>query len=449
MKVSVFGLGYVGCVTAGCLSHDGHDVVGVDVVASKVRRLGAGRPTVVEPGLEGLITEGHRGGRIATTLNAAEAVRATEVSLICVGTPNLPDGSLDVCAVKATAETIGAALRDKRAGHLVVLRSTVPVGTTESIVQKAILPRSHREVVRGHRVVIVPEFLREGSAVADYADPPLVVVGAGEEGPGEHQAILRELFEKGSARIRWTRYREAEMLKALCNAFHGLKVAFANEAGALCTRLSVDGHVVMGLLAEDRKLNASAAYLRPGLPFGGSCLPKDLRMLTSLGGRTGTSLPLLAAVMPSNQSHLGRLIDAIHVHGRRRVGLEGLSFKARTDDLRESPMVLVAENLIGKGYDLKIYDPDVELSRVSGANREYIEEHIPHLSSRLVSSMDKLLEHSELLVLTRDDDALMSRAAQLGVSPIVVDLTAKNRTIGGRPRAAARRRKPQLIRATG
>ncbi len=426
MKVSIFGLGYVGCVTAGCLAKDGHEIVGVDVARSKVDKLAEGHPTVVEVGLEILIAEAHREGRLTATTDGTAAVLATDASIVCVGTPTGRDGSLEMSAVRETVELIGRAMRQKMDRHVVILRSTVPAGTTESLVLPALNPEMPPSMLlQESQVVIVPEFLREGTAIADYYDPPFVVVGSATGHPDENAEVVQALFGRVTDLLHWMRFRETELLKAVCNTFHALKVAFANEIGSLCSSLSIDGHALMAQFVEDRKLNIAPTYLRPGLAFGGSCLPKDLRMLVQMAGRAGVDLPLLRGILASNEAHLKRAMDAIPKNGYRRIGLNGLAFKTGTDDLRESPIVLIAEHLIGKGYDVKIHDPALETARLTGTNREYIEEHIPHLSSRLVRNTDELIRHSELLVATRDAEALLGRMAELGKRLPVVDLSGR------------------------
>jgi len=425
MNVSIFGLGYVGCVTAACLVKDGHKVVGVDVVSGKVERLAAGLPTVIETGLEKLIAEAAKAGKLGATTDGRAAVQNTDASIICVGTPNSRDGSLDLSAVRQTAELIGSAMAEKTERHVVILRSTVPAGTCESLVLPALHPDNPHASLFDCDLVIVPEFLREGCAIADYYDPPFVVVGSATGKADNNEPVIQALFGGVTDRLQWLPFREVEMLKAICNVFHALKVAFANEIGALCSSLSVDGRSVMAQLVQDQKLNISPAYLRPGLAFGGSCLPKDLRMILQLASRNNVDLPLLRSVLPSNDAHLKRAIDMVPHEGARRIGLNGLAFKPGTDDLRESPIVLIAEHLIGKGYDLKIHDAAIETSLITGANRDYIEKRIPHLSSRLVSSVDELIEHSEILLITRDNDALIERAAKLGKRPLVIDLRGR------------------------
>jgi GDP-mannose 6-dehydrogenase len=401
MRVSIFGLGYVGCVTTGCLARDGHTVIAVDVQHSKVERIAQGLPTVVERDLDELIAHGHREGRITATCDAERAILESDVSIICVGTPNAPDGSLDLTAIRSTCQTIGRALKKKMRRHIVMNRSTVPAGTAEQVVLQTLLEASGKSEDQVG-VLVVPEFLREGCAIADYEDPPFVVIGSPTGKPDVGAAEVDQMFGRFADRIRWLPYCEAEMLKGLCNVFHALKVAFANEIGTLCAALSIDGRRVMHELTQDKKLNISPAYLRPGLPFGGSCLPKDLRMMINLADSERIDLPLINGLLESNEAHLLRAIKAVTASGRRRIGIDGLSFKAGTDDLRESPIVLIVEYLIGKGFDVMIYDPDVRISFLTGANQKYVQDHLPHLSCRMATTPEDLLEHSELVVLTRD-----------------------------------------------
>jgi GDP-mannose 6-dehydrogenase len=427
MKVSIFGLGYVGCVTAGCLAKGGHSVIGVDVMPAKVDKLAAGKPTVVETGLEDLIAKAQKQGRMTATLNPVEAVLETDASIICVGTPTGSDGVMDLTALRQTAKVIGEAMQKKMEGHVVILRSTVPPGTCENVVLPALHPGSPNfELFQSSELVVVPEFLREGSAIADFNEPPFIVVGSASGAADHNREVVEALFGGIKDPLQWVPFREAEMLKAVCNCFHALKVAFANEIGALAATLSVDGQLLMKQFVQDQKLNISPSYLLPGLPFGGSCLPKDLRMLVHLANRSGVDLPLLRNILTSNEAHLKRVIETVPKNGHPRIGLNGLAFKVGTDDLRESPMVLIAEHLIGKGYDLKIFDPAIETSLITGTNRDYIEQHIPHLSSRLAHSLDDLIGHSEVQVITRDGEQLLERVAELGKRPLVVDLRGSN-----------------------
>jgi GDP-mannose 6-dehydrogenase len=430
MKVSIFGLGYVGCVTAACLTKDGHEIIGVDVLPGKAEKLASGKPTVIETGLEEMIAEAHGQGRITATTNGREAVLASDASIICVGTPTGSDGTMDLTALRQTAELIGQAMAEKMDRHVVIMRSTVPAGTAETVVFPRLHPGSPpSHLYQDSDLVVVPEFLREGTAIADYYDPPFVLVGSATGQPDENREVIEGLFGAITGHVTWVPFREAEMLKAVCNAFHALKVAFGNEVGALCSSLSIDGQSLMAQFVQDQKLNISPAYLRPGLPFGGSCLPKDLRMLVQLGSRAGLDLPLLRGTLAANEAHLRRAIDSVPKNGHRRIGLNGLAFKSGTDDLRESPIVLIAEYFIGKGYDVKIHDPAIETSMITGTNRDYIERHIPHLSSRIVHSLDELIEHSEVLLVTRDGDHVLDRIVALERRPAVVDLRGQNHLV--------------------
>lgn len=428
MKVSIFGLGYVGCVTAACLARDGHEVTGVDVIASKVEKLATGHATVVETGLDELVMEGHRQKRITATRDGREAILSTDVSIVCVGTPTGPDGSLDLTALRATIEFIGQTLREKTERHVIIMRSTVPAGTAESVVLPLLHPNTPPSILFGEsNLIVVPEFLREGTAIDDYYNPPFTLVGSATGQPDGNEEVIDALFARLDAPIQWVPFREAEMLKAVCNAFHAVKVAFANEVGALCAGLSIDGHSLMGQFVKDEKLNISSAYLRPGLPFGGSCLPKDLRMLCEVGSRHGVELPLLRGTLQSNEAHLKRILRMTPENGQRRIGINGLAFKSGTDDLRESPIVLIVEHLIGKGYEVKIHDPAIHASLLTGANKEYLERHIPHLSSRLVEDIDDLIDHAEVLLLTRDAEGVVDKVVAAGRRPLLIDLQGRDK----------------------
>lgn len=429
MKVSVFGLGYVGCVSIACLSQMRHRVIGVDIIESKVNAIDNGIPTVIEPEVTELIETGHREGRISATLDSKQATLSTDVSLVCVGTPADKSGEHVLTAVEATADAIGAALLEKEDGHLVVIRSTM----TPGVVLNNLLPRIRRaDNPNSHKVsvVLIPEFLREATAVQDYYNPPLVVVGTIDGEPDFHQALIAEMLCVDPEAIQWVGYGIAVMMKTLCNVFHAMKVTFANEVGSLCAELGIDGRSVMHLLTQDTKLNISPAYLRPGMPYGGSCLPKDLSATVALAKKNHVDTPLLKAIGESNEAHKERAIAAaLQAAGSRAIGLDGLSFKSGTDDLRESPMVQLAEHLIGKGFDLRILDPDVRTSALTGANREYIETRIPHLAERLVADAAELLDHAEVIILTRDNDDLLALARLKTPAPQVIDLTGAGRQL--------------------
>jgi GDP-mannose 6-dehydrogenase len=396
VKISVFGLGYVGCVSAACFAARGHEVVGVDTNPLKLELLRKGEVPVLEPGLAEMVTATVADGRLTVTADGWSAVHATDLSLICVGTPSNGNGSLDVAALERVATTVGEALGEIDHRHTVVVRSTVLPGTTESRVRPLLEDASQQVAGRDFGLAVNPEFLREGSSVADFAEPPKTVVGELDEASGEPLAALYEGTPGPFFRVP---IGVAELVKFVDNAFHALKIAFANEIGAVSRAFDLDSHEVMRIFRSDTKLNVSPAYLTPGFSFGGSCLPKDLRALVHAARRADLDLPLLENVLPSNERHLQRSIELITALGRRRVGMFGLSFKPETDDLRESPLVELSEYLLGKGYELKIYDPGVSLARLVGANREYIDSRIPHLSTLLSSSVDEVMGHAEVCVI--------------------------------------------------
>jgi GDP-mannose 6-dehydrogenase len=390
MQVSIFGLGYVGCVTAACLAELGHTVVGVDAQASKVDALSQGRAPLIEPGLDELIATHVRAGHLRATTNAPEAIHASDIALICVGTPSLANGAANLEFVERVLAEIGDALREHTAPFTVVLRSTCPPGTAEPL-----RARLCARVGRAVPFAVNPEFLREGSAVSDFFAPPYVLVGADDEATAN---VLRALYEKIRAEKRVTSLRTAEAVKYASNAFHAVKVVFANELGRWCASQEVDSRAVMELVCADRVLNLSEKYLTPGLAFGGSCLAKDLRALLYQARHSDVELPLLNSVLPSNQLHIQRALDLILAAGKTRVGMLGLAFKAQTDDVRESPLVLLAEQLLGKGFTLTIYDPQLSLTRVMGANRAYLEQHLPHIASLLAPTPQEVLENEVIVV---------------------------------------------------
>jgi len=376
MRVSVFGIGYVGAVSSACLAAAGHTVIGVDVAPAKVEMIGQGRSPIVEAMIDELIADGVARGRLTATLNGADAVAATDLSLICVGTPGAVDGSAALHAVDAVIAEIGAAIRAKRGPHTVAMRSTLPPGTAEERIVPALERASRRSTGESLRYYSNPEFLREGSAVQDFRKPPFTLIGAPAD---DDAAALRELYASIAAPLHVVPYRVAESVKYLSNAYHAVKLAFANEAGAVLAANGVDAPEVFQLFCEDRILNISPAYLRPGFAFGGSCLPKDVRGFLAMGQRKSVAMPLLSHVLPSNATIVDRAFELIARHGRQRIGLFGLAFKQGTDDLRESPLVLLAERLIGKGYELSIFDRSVKVAALLGSNRSYIDREIPHL----------------------------------------------------------------------
>jgi GDP-mannose 6-dehydrogenase len=398
-QIAVFGLGYVGCVTAACLADDGHLVVGVDVEPTKVAELNAGLPTISEPGLDALVANSVKCGRLRATADVAEAVAGSSMALVSVGTPSDDDGSVNADGVERVVRSIGEVLKNSPKPYRIVIRSTLLPGILEGRLRPALEVAAGQPV--GPKLVLCnnPEFLREGSAVRDYYHPPFVLVGA--DSAAEANAVLT-LYQAVDGEKLATDTRTAALVKYACNAFHALKVAFANEIGSLARTLGAEGRGVMELVCKDRKLNISPAYLRPGFAFGGSCLPKDVRALTRFAEQQALRLNLLAAVLPSNESHLKRALKLIRDSGHKQVGVVGLSFKTGTDDLRESPMVELVETLIGWGCDVRIFDPNVMLGRLRGCNLAYIDRRLPHLANLLAPHPSVLLQRPGLLVLGTD-----------------------------------------------
>ena len=400
MKVAVFGLGYVGSVTAAALARDGHEVVGVDPAAPKVEAIRAGHAPVLEPGLDELTARMLRVGRLRATDDLAEALAGAELSLLCVGTPSRRDGSLDLRYVRQVAEQIGSKLSLAAQGHVVVVRSTVLPGSTREYVIPVVEQASGHRVGDGWDVAVNPEFLREGTALGDYDEPSRILVG--ELTPGVGQRVLG-LYERVTADRFVVPLETAEAVKYTDNAFHALKIAFANEAARVWSTRGADPARVMEIFASDRKLNASPAYLQPGFAFGGSCLPKDLRALTSAAREAHVRIPVLDAVLASNELEVLRGLEAVMATGKRRVALLGLAFKSGTDDLRESPLLELAERLLGKGVELKIHDPGVQLSALHGSNRAFLEERLPHISRLLCQRLEAALDGVEVVVIGHGD----------------------------------------------
>ncbi len=396
MRVSVFGMGYVGVVSGACLAGRGHEVIGVDVSKPKLDMLRAGQSPIVEERIDALVAETVAAGRLRATDDVDAAVEQSELSLVSVGTPSQASGAPDLSALRAVAGQIGAALARKADRHVVVVRSTTPPGTTRDVVIPALEAASGRRCGTGFDVAYNPEFLREGSSVRDFEAPPFTVIGEERPGAGDRCAALYEGIDAPVFRVP---LEVAEALKYACNAFHAAKVAFANEIGALARAQGLDGRAVMDLLARDTKLNASAAYLKPGFAFGGSCLPKDVRALSAEGRRLGVALPLLDSLLVSNERHLERAVRMVLDTGERDVALLGLAFKAGTDDLRESPLVALAERLLGKGCRLRIHDREVSLARLLGANRAFIEREIPHLGELLAPDLAAATAGTPVVVL--------------------------------------------------
>ena len=419
MRVSIFGLGYVGSVSAASFAADGHSVVGVDVNADKVQAVTSGRSPIVEPGLDEMLARSVSEGRLRATTDTAAAIRDTEVSLLCVGTPSRRNGSLDLTYLERVAEQIGAALKDKSDYHVVVVRSTVLPGTTHTVVIPALERTSGKKYGEGFGVSVNPEFLREGTALADFRKPPLTLVGHNHAADASGTIAL---YQSIDAPLVSTSIRVAEMLKYTSNTWHALKVCFANEIGNLCKKLDVDSHEVMDIFCRDEKLNLSPYYLKPGFAFGGSCLPKDVRALQYRAKEVDVDLPVISQILPSNRQQIQRAFDDVMETGRKKVGLLGFSFKAGTDDLRESPIVILAEALLGKGISLKIYDKNVSIARLVGANKDYIERQIAHLSSLMVPSIDQILDECGVIVIGTKSDEFADALMRVRPEQIVIDL---------------------------
>lgn len=418
MRVSVFGLGYVGCVSAACLADAGHDVIGVDLNADKVRAINGGESPIVEPGLAELVKRGVSRGRLLATADVDTAVGDSDLALVCVGTPGHANGQLDTGALVTVCDQIGRALRHTNRPFTVVIRSTVLPGTVERVLAPALYEAAgHRA---GVHIAVNPEFMREGTALQDFAQPPLTLVGCDR---ASTVLMLRQLYAEVDAVFVDTDIRTAEMAKYVSNAWHAVKVSFANEIGNVCEALDADAQEVMRIFRMDRKLNISEAYLKPGFAFGGSCLPKDVRALNYAARSVDVDLPMLSGVMPSNEAQIRRGIQKVLATGATRIGIAGLAFKPDTDDLRESPMVTLVEALIGKGLDVRILDRNVALARLTGANKRQIEEGIPHIASLMCASEDELLAHAEVLVVTNASDDTVRLVGDAAPECRIVDLT--------------------------
>ena len=418
-RIGVFGLGYVGAVSAAALANEGHEVIGVDPNLLKVEMINEGRSPVIEAGLEELLRDGVMAGRIRATTDAAEAVGSTDVSLVCVGTPSNRNGSLDLTQVEKVCQEIGLALGELRERHVVVIRSTMLPGSTGRVVIPTLEAASGRRANADFGICVNPEFLREGTSIRDFYEPPFTLIGGEDDADIE---AVSHLYATLSAEVVTVPIAVAEMAKYVSNAFHALKVAFANEIGTVCDEEGLDAVSVMQVLCRDTKLNISPAYLRPGFAFGGSCLPKDLRALVHLARRADADVPLLESISRSNAAQVDRALNAITASGRTRVGVLGLAFKAGTDDLRESPIVELIERLIGKGYQVRVYDRNVSLANLHGANRVYIEREIPHIATLMADTVEEIVEASDVVVIGNADPAFVEACADVAPRTRVVDL---------------------------
>jgi GDP-mannose 6-dehydrogenase len=424
-------LGYVGAVSSGCLANSGNEVVGVDPLDTKVDLINRGRSPIVEGGLDGIIAANVKAGRLRATTEPGDAIRDTELSFVCVGTPSQTNGNLDLRYIRRICEQIGAALKSKSERHTVVIRSTILPGTMRKIVIPLLEEVSGKKAGADFGVCNNPEFLREGSAIKDFNEPPKTVIGEVDLCSGK---LLASLYSHLDAPLIRTSLETAEMVKYIDNCWHALKVGFANEIGNLAKVFGVDAHEAMDIFCQDRKLNISPAYLKPGFAFGGSCLPKDLRALSYQAKMSDLHLPILTSILPSNEMQVARGLQIIMEKGHKRVGVLGFSFKAGTDDVRESPVIEVIERLIGKGYDLRIFDKNVKLASLVGANRDFILNHIPHISRLMADGIDPVLAHAQTIVIGNNDPDFQSVPGRLRDGQIIVDFVriTKERSSSGK-----------------
>ena len=419
-RISVFGLGYVGCVSAACLAEAGFEVIGIDLNEEKVDMINNGKSPIVEPGLDELLAKVVSEGKLRATTSCEEAVINSDLAFICVGTPGDENGKLRLNALQNVSREIGQVLKGSTKPYTVVVRSTVLPGTTQRIVTSFLLA-SAGEIFRPFlKVAMNPEFIREGTALKDFANPPFTLVGSED---GDTENVLKEIYKNVDAPYIHTSLKTAEAVKYLCNSYHALKVCFANEAGDICQSFGIDAQEVMRIFCMDTKLNISDAYLRPGFAFGGSCLPKDLRALLYATHHADVALPLFESILPSNEAQIEQAITKVLASGKKRIGILGLSFKPDTDDLRESPMVRLVETFIGKGFDVRIFDRNVSIAKLTGANRRYIVEEIPHIASLMCDDHQQILAHSELLVISNNTKDVEEILAQVGTDCMLVDLT--------------------------
>ncbi len=419
MNISVFGLGYVGAITAACLADNGHYVIGVDTDEYKVNMINKGESPIIEKGIEDLIFKNYNEDRLKATTNAFKAIKDSEISLICVGTPSLRNGKLDLYFVKRVSKHIGKALNQKSEYHIVVVRSTVLPGTVEGVVLPNLEKHSKKISGKHFGVVFNPEFLREATAVNDFYNPPKIVIGQIKKEDGEK---VRHLYDGIQSPIIYTNIKIAELVKYCDNAFHALKISFANEIGTICKRLGIDSHLVMDIFCQDTILNLSPTYLKPGYAFGGSCLPKDLRAISYFARHNDIDLPVLNSIINSNNSQVINALELIKNKRRKKIGFLGFAFKAGTDDLRESPVVTLIETLLGQGYEIQIYDKSVNLSFLRGTNKKYIEERIPHVASLIRENIKDIIKFAEVLVIGNKEKEFEKVLKKASKNQVIIDL---------------------------
>jgi GDP-mannose 6-dehydrogenase len=416
MRINLYGLGYVGCISATCLANDGHEVTGIDVDQTKVDIINKGESPIVEPGLQSALKRAVASGKLNATINN---IVPADISIVCVGTPSNENGSLQLHYITNLAEQIGDSIKNVDSYHVVNIRSTVLPGTVEDTLIPIIEERSGKKAGTDFGVCMNPEFLREGTSLYDYANPPFTIIGEIDERSGD---VIKKLYDNVKAPLYRTTIKAAEMIKYACNTFHALKISFANEIGNICKKMEIDSHEVMDIFCKDTKLNISPYYLKPGFAFGGSCLPKDLRAILYKVKEIDLETPILSSILKSNDYQIEIAYELIARSGKKKVGLLGLSFKADTDDLRESPMVELAEKLIGKGYELSIYDKEVSLAKIFGSNKKYIEQVIPHISSLMRESVHDVIDNSEVIIFAKNSNEFQDVICKIGGNKKVVDL---------------------------
>ncbi len=419
VKISVFGMGYVGTVSAACLAKLGHDVIGVDVQVHKVEAIQAGKCLLIEPDLEAMVSEAVKAGKLSATTDVTDAVTKSDLSLVCVGTPSEPNGAINLAHVRGVCQEIGQAIASHPGRHVVVIRSTTMPGAVSRELIPVIEQASGRSCGKDFGVCTNPEFLREASAVQDFFHPPMIVLGQASDADGD---VMERLYHGVDAPVFRCDLDEAMMVKYACNAYHATKVTFGNEIGMLCNLLGLDSHRVMDIFRQDKQLNISARYLMPGFAFGGSCLPKDVRALIALGREHYVSVPMFEALMASNAYQIDRAVKQILATGKKRIGVLGLSFKDNTDDLRESPAVEVVERLLGKGCDIAIHDKDVRISQIFGSNLSEIESRLPHVAKLMRGTLEEVLDHADVLLLTKGSKAYKDLPGRLRQDQVVIDL---------------------------
>lgn len=419
MKINIFGMGYVGCVSAACLANSGNHVIGIDVDQKKVNMINRGGSPIIEPGLDAAIKWAVDSGILKSVKNNLSDLEKADISIVCVGTPSNENGSLNIDSITRVAKQIGYYLREMDSYHVVSIRSTVLPGTIEGTIIPIIEKYSNRKAGRDFGVSMNPEFLREGSSLSDFYNPSFTLIGEFDKRSGD---VIAKMYEFINGPLIRTTIKVAEMVKYACNAFHGLKVTFANEIGNICKSLGIDSHEVMNIFCQDSKLNLSSYYLKPGFAFGGSCLPKDLRAILYEAKKLDLELPVLSSILASNELQIQAAHALIRKTGKKKIGILGISFKAGTDDLRESPMVSLIEYLIGKGYEVKIYDKEVSLAKIFGANKDYIEKTIPHISSLMTKEITEVIESSEVIIVGNRTDEFAGAVSKIDSGKTIFDL---------------------------